>query len=178
MERLLVSFEKNTYGDLFIQHVMNIINRDERLAMKFDIGCFVKYYNESGTKWVYGIKITSGNKTPHCILFKEDYEKGYVDNNSQLFYDQIVDFGTTGNGHYAALNGNHDDIVMAQMQIEFVKETLQWKMMVGEIVEVDNVKTTENTDESTIYNPFETQWDRMIKDAEENNNYSRLTRIM
>ena len=78
----------------------------------------------------------------------------------------------------AALNGNHDDIVMAQMQIEFVKETLQWKMMVGEIVEVDNVKTMENTDESTIYNPFETQWDRMIKDAEENSNYNRLTRIM
>lgn len=178
MERLLVSFEKNTYGDLFIQHVMNIINSDERLAMKFDIGCFVKYYNESGTKWVYGIKITSGNKTPHCILFKEDYEKGYVDNNSQLFYDQIVDFGTTSGGHYAALNGNHDDIVMAQMQIEFVKETLQWKMMVGEIVEVDNVKTLENTDKSTIYNPFETQWDRMIKDAEENSNYNRLTRIM
>lgn len=172
--RLLISFEKNTYGDLYLQHIKDLISNDNELGMLFDMGCIVKYYNESGTKYSFGIKITSGNKTSHCILFKEDYEKGIVDNNSQLFYDQVVDFANTGNGHYAATNGNHDDLIMAQVQLEFVKETIQWKNFISEIVD----DTQESDEDSTIYNPFDMSWEEMDRMVfSEKGLMDRLTRF-
>ena len=176
--RLLVSFEKNTYGDLYLTHIMSYINSDERLGKLFDTGCFVKYYNETGTKWMYGIKLTSGNKSSHCILFKEDYEKGIIVNDSRDFYDQIVDFTDTGNRTYTATNGNHDDLPMAQIQLEFVKETLQWKNMVAEIPDPALSRLAANEDdESTIWNPFDIQWDILRRQESLGDNLSRLTRL-
>ena len=181
--RLLISFEKNTYGDLFIQHIMDYVNGNELLAMKFDLGCFVKYYNETGTKWVYGIKLNHNNKYTHCILFKEDYERNKVVNDSVAFMDELENFSEQGNGCFKASYG-HDDLVMAQMQIEFVKETLQWKMMVSEIVDEEENKTKQVEEEETIYNPFESIYDEYYSQIEQDiqdiqdihSNQSRLQR--
>lgn len=159
--RLLVSFEKNTYGDLYLEEINKILEKSPELGLKFDLGCMVKYYNEGGTKYTYGVKITTGNKSSHCIIFKEDYERGKVINESNVFYDEIVDFQNTGSG-YKACNGNHDDMVMAQVQIEFVKETLQWKNMIAEIPSVPVEGAEENADDSYIYNPYEGMGGRML----------------
>ena len=58
----LVSLERNTYGDLFI-HTLKAVDPN------FDESVLVKYYNEGGTKWHYGIKITSGNKKSFLYAF-------------------------------------------------------------------------------------------------------------
>jgi hypothetical protein len=44
---------------------------------------------------------------------------------------ELTLFTDTGTGHYKASFG-HDDMIMAAMQTEFVKNTLQYKILRGE----------------------------------------------
>ena len=84
------------------------------------------------TEYTYGLKITSGNKTKGCVLFKLDYERGKIINNSTLFMGEIENFcDSKGTGTYASSFG-HDDVVMAQMQIVFAKQTLQFKNLLDD----------------------------------------------
>lgn len=121
----LVSIERNTYGDIFLNDLLKL---QETSYINWDRNSLVKYYNETGTKWSNAIKITSGNKSMACSLFKEDFERKKLINKSTLFANELLNFCDDGSGHYRASYG-HDDIVMTNVQLQFVKQTRQYKFL-------------------------------------------------
>ena len=143
--KYILSFEKNTYGDIFFSNLQSI---SEQLFPEWDWSCVVKYYKDSG-KYDMGIKLTPGNKSPHCILFKEAYELGRIVNQAEDFVYEIQNFcDTKMNGHYEASYG-HDDMVMTGVQLEFVKKELQYKLL-REAYESENM-----IDQDNMYNPYD-----------------------
>ena len=165
--KTLLSYEKNTYGDLFYHSLIDNSEKVKEFTL-FDQSIIAKYYNETGTKFTYGIKITSGNKSNHCKLFKESYERDKIINNSYHLSVELGNFNDDGTGHYKAVYG-HDDMVMTAVQLEFVKETLQYKLL---RTEFDSDITYEKTDE--VYNPFEQPFDWEYLGLDSMNNSSRL----
>lgn len=165
--KTLLSYEKNTYGDLFYHQ---LIDNSEKVKdfMLFDQSIIVKYYNDTGSKFVYGIKLTSGNKTSHCKLFKESYERDKTINNSYHLSVELGNFNDDGTGHYKAVYG-HDDMVMTAVQLEFVKDTLQYKLL---RTEFDSDIAGERSEE--FYNPFEQPFDWEYFRLNSMNNSSRL----
>ena len=137
----LVSIERNTYGDIFLMDMFKLQNES---IPQWSQGNLVKYYNESGTKFNYAIKITPGNKSTMCMLFKEDFEAGKIVNQSTVYANELLNFCDDGSGHYAASFG-HDDLIMCDVQLQFVKQTLQYKYL-KEMVGVVN---------PNVFNPYE-----------------------
>jgi hypothetical protein len=148
-EKILLSFERNTYGELFVNQLIDNYMKSVPGCTNFDPSCLVRYYNDSGTKFVYGIKVTSGNKSTHCLLYKEEYEKDTLINDCAEFMVELNNFQDDGNGKYKAAFG-HDDMVMAEVQLTFVKETLQYKLFKEEFEANVDVQLPDN-----IYNSFE-----------------------
>jgi hypothetical protein len=148
-DRTLLSFERNVYGEIFVKQMTENVEKGVPGCMNFDPSVFVKYYNESGTKFHYGIKITSGNKTTHCKLYKEEYEKDLLINDAAQYMVELSNFSDDGHGKYAASFG-HDDMVMAEVQLTFVRETLQYKLLRDEFESGHDVAVPDN-----IYNGFE-----------------------
>lgn len=127
--KLLISFEKNTYGEIFLRQIYDGIENHHIISQQFDPGVLAKYYtNEKKTNFTTGIRVTPGNKSAYCIMFKESYEKDLIINDSSLFMTELDKFCDDGTGHFKASFG-HDDMVMATVQLEFVKNTLQYKFM-------------------------------------------------
>lgn len=168
-DRSLLSFERNVYGEIFVKQINENIEKNVPGCKNFDESIFVKYYNESGTKYNYGIKITSGNKTTHCMLYKEDYEKDLLINDAVEYMIELNNFSDNGNGKYAAAFG-HDDMVMAEVQLTFVRETLQYKLLKDDFETGHDVTLSD-----TIYNAFE-MFDPYARYQEvmNNNNISQL----
>lgn len=148
-EKVLLSFERNTYGELFVNQLLDNYMKGLSGCKDFDPSCIVKYWNDAGTKFVYGIKITSGNKSTHCLLFKEEYEKDSIINDCGDFMIELNNFQDDGSGKYKAVFG-HDDMVMAEVQLTFVKETLQYKLFKEEFEAGMDAAVPDN-----IYNPYE-----------------------
>ena len=148
-DRTLLSFERNVYGDLFIRLLQENFDKNVPGCHNYDNSMLVKYYNDNFTKFEYGIKITSGNKTMHCLLYKEAYENDVLINDAAEYMVELNNFTDKGNGTYAAAFG-HDDMVMTEVQLMFVKSTLQYKLMKDDF---ESNFTIEMPD--TIYNPFE-----------------------
>ena len=116
-----------SWGELFLKHIDGFIDKNE--IPGFDKSVLVKYYNDSGTKFEYGVQITRGNKNTTCTLFKEDFEKGNIINTASDFVSELINFADIeGKGVWKAAFG-HDDLVMAMIQIEFVKKTIQYIIM-------------------------------------------------
>ena len=63
---------------------------------------------------------------------------------------ELEKFTNTGNNTFKASFG-HDDMVMSQVQLEFVKETLQYKLLRSEFDSKVNTK-----EDSMYYNPYGT----------------------
>lgn len=147
LNKYLVSLEWNTYGELFLSYLYDNMDNHQDIMHGFDPSNIVKYYNESGSRYLNGIKITSGNKTTACLMFKEDYEKNIAKNDSDTFIFELEKFCNDGTNHFKASYG-HDDMVMSQVQLNFVKKTLQYKILRGQFDEGLEIK-------SNIYNPFE-----------------------
>lgn len=164
-EHTLLSYEKNTYGELFYRDLMDNMEKDPLIMQKFDTSLLVKYFNESGSRYVTGVKLTSGNKTSHCLLFKNTYERNKYICRDTRFMAELSNFTDDGTGHYSASFG-HDDFVMAAMQTEFVRSTLQYKILRDDfslgLAPVEN---------DTIYNPFENPYEQYDYF---NNNRSRI----
>lgn len=144
-DRSLISFERNTYGEIFLKDINDLANKQ---YPEWDPGFMVKYYTESGNKFHYGIKITSGNKTTHCVIFKESFERGKTINHAEQFIYELQNFCDDGTGHYKASFG-HDDIVMTAVQLEFVRKELQYRMM------RDDFESGNAYQEDTIWNPYD-----------------------
>ena len=149
-DKVLLSFERNVYGEIFVNQLIENVMKNAPGCANFDQSCIVKYWNESGTKFTYGIKITSGNKSAHCLLYKEEYEKGLLVNDSAEYMVELNNFSDDGNGKYKAAFG-HDDMVMAEVQLTFVRETLQYKLFKDEFETSYHASSTPDT----IFNPFE-----------------------
>lgn len=152
MDNVLLSFERNLFGDLFLAQLRTNTDKYDIIRDRFDPGILFKYYNEQNTKYTYGIKITPGNKTKYCVLFKSEYEKGKIINNSTLFLNELDNFcDNKGNNTYAASLG-HDDVVMAQIQLSIIKQSYQFKML------LDDYALGNSTVDENIYNPYDTAW--------------------
>lgn len=167
-ERVLLSFERNTYGELFVNQLIDNYMKNTPGCTNFDPSCIVKYWNDSGTKFVYGIKITSGNKSTHCMLYKEEYEKDTLINDSAEYMIELNNFSDDGNGRYKAAFG-HDDMVMAEVQLTFVRETLQYKLFKDEFEAGHNTLLPD-----TIFNPFE-QYDPFMGQIENMYNINQMS---
>lgn len=166
----LVSFERNTYGEIFLKDINDF---SEKKYPTWDPGFLVKYYTESGTKYHHGIKITPGNKTTHCIIFKESFERGKTINEAEQFIYELQNFSDDGTGHYKASFG-HDDMIMTNVQLEFVRKTLQYKMM------RDDFESGLSVQEETIWNPYDnTGWDpSMQMFGQPSDSLNSLNRLM
>jgi hypothetical protein len=167
-ERVLLSFERNTYGELFVNQLIDNYMNNMPGCTNFDPSCIVKYWNDSRTKFVYGIKITSGNKSTHCLLYKEEYEKNMLINDSAEYMIELNNFSDDGNGRYKAAFG-HDDMVMAEVQLTFVRETLQYKLFKDEFEAGHNTMLPD-----TIFNPFE-QYDPFMGQMENMYNINQMS---
>lgn len=166
-ERTLLSFEKNTYGDLFYRDLMDNMEKDPIISGLFDSSIIVKYWNESGSRYVLGIKITPGNKSKYCLLFKASYERGKYVCHDTKYMLELSNFTDDGTGHYKASFG-HDDLVMASIQTEFVRGTLQYKIM-KESFSMDAAPTTTDY----IYNPYDDAYERYIQTESVGVDYNR-----
>jgi hypothetical protein len=188
-DRMLLSFERNVYGEIFVKQMAENTEKNMPGCKGFDPSIFVKYYNEAGTKFNYGIKITSGNKTTHCKLYKEDYEKNLLINDASQYMIELSNFSDNGHDKFEAAFG-HDDMVMAEVQLTFVRETLQYKLLKDEFeagANIDIPDTIYNAFE--IYDPFKNYRELMdinnisysdmynIYDIDINNMYKRLNSI-
>lgn len=168
-ERILLSYERNTYGELFYRDMLDNMDKDSYISQNFDPAILVKYFNDTGTKFNYGVKLTAGNKSTHCLLFKESYERNKYINKSTQFMNELSNFSDDGSNHYKASFG-HDDLVMAAVQIEFVKSTLQYRIMRDEFSSGEMP-----VDDNRFYNPFELT--EMEIDYYINDNLNRLNRM-
>lgn len=144
--KLLISVETNLFGELFIKQLL--ANQELNEFSKFDESIIIKYYNDTMSKYTYGLKISRGNKTVGCTLFKDKYEKDQIINNSTLFLNEAENFcDNKGNNTYQASFG-HDDVVMAQIQLVHAQQTIQYKNLKADI------GTEETPDSTTNYNPY------------------------
>lgn len=147
--KTLFSYERNIYGDILLKQMTENADKNINGCSNFDSSIIVKYYNDSFTHFNYGIKVTSGNKSKYCLLYKEDYERGNIINDSAEFMNELNNFVDKGNGTFAASFG-HDDMVMAEVQVSFVRDTLQYKLLKNEFEESAQVELPEN-----LYNPYD-----------------------
>lgn len=170
-DKTLLSWERNTYGDLFYKQLLENMEKIPT-CYGFDQSICVKYFNETGNKFNYGIKITSGNKTNHCKLFKEDFEKELIINDSYQTSIELGNFNDDGTGHYKAVFG-HDDIIMTMVQLTFIKDTLQYKMLKSDfdsgIIQTDS--------QSQVYDMYAEPWGYEQIDLDLKGNISRLGRF-
>ena len=173
LNKVLLSYERNTYGDLFYKQLIENAEKDP-LVSDFDESIIVKYFNETGTKFNRGIKITSGNKTVHCKLFKEDFERGLITNNSLQTSIELGNFNDDGTGHYKAVFG-HDDLVMTMVQLTFVKNTLQYKMMKSDF---DSQIEPQQSQPDSNYDIYAEPWGEDIYDLDVKGNVGRLNRFI
>ena len=172
-DKVLLSYERNTYGDLFYKQMIENAEKDP-LVSDFDESIIVKYFNETGTKFNYGIKVTSGNKTVHCKLFKEDFERGLITNDSIQTSIELGNFNDDGTGHYKAVFG-HDDLVMTMVQMTFVKNTLQYQMMKNDF---DSQITITQSQQDSNYDIYDEPWGEDIYDLDIKGNVGRLNRFL
>lgn len=158
VEHTLLSFERNIYGDMFVKQMEENVEKQVYGCQNFDNSMLVKYYNDAMTHFDYGIKVTSGNKSKHCLLYKEAYETDLFINDSAEFMVELNNFTDKGNGTYAAAFG-HDDMVMAEVQLTFARETLQYKLLKDEFEDGKGF-VNDNT-----YNPFESSYDILMQQS-------------
>ena len=158
----LVSLEYNLYGELWISNFKNMF--DKHSFTNFSEDNFVKFYNESMSKYWLGIRVTSKTKKMACKLFKSDYDSNYIINRSTQFLDELRHFvDKNGNGTYEASFG-HDDLVMSQIQLPLTKQSLQFKNLVDEYItytqnglKSGNINFFDTIGEVNDYDYFESQ---------------------
>ena len=154
MDRYKISIERNLYGELFANYLMDEIENDMANLNRFNEDCFVKYWDDHKNMYIIGTRINHQNKVKGCKLFKYDFENGMITNKSDMFVNELTNFcDTKGTNVYKATFG-HDDLVMAQMQVEFVKDSLSFKNLKDDF---SMYCKTGNTGGAT-YNPWEALW--------------------
>lgn len=151
--RYIISVELNLYGELFVNYMKTIIDRDTMTVQFFSEDAFVKYYNDSMTKYEFGARITPSTKQKYCKLFKSDIEDGKIVCCATKFHNELTNFcDQKGNGTYKASFG-HDDFVMAQIQLEAVFKTVQWKNFVEDFFAYEETKKMKSANANSGQRP-------------------------
>ena len=154
-DRCLTSIEWNTYGALFYRMLMDLndIEYDEENSWRFNINGIdpdgldqtriVNYKKgsmeenilgvvKSTSKFVPGIRFTSGNKSAACSLLKMLLERGDVELTSLATVSELENFeDKNGSGTYKASYG-HDDLICTCLQIPMMQQTPIWKDFIEE----------------------------------------------
>lgn len=154
INRYLVSLEYNLYGELFAKYIIDTIEKDPANAYRYNEDIIMKYWNEEMTRYTLGKKISSKTKQYGTAMFKQFFEKEEICNYSLQFLTQLSHFcDSKGNGTYAASFG-HDDLVMAQLQMVYVRENPQYDSLC-------HMFTAENQyiEDTTSYNPYDNNLD-------------------
>ena len=152
-DRYLLSFERNTYGDIFWEEMKK--QAEEADSLEWSGGTVIRY------KGTPGIKITPANKTPHCLLFKEAFEKGDILARDEEYIYELQNFTDHGNGRYRASFG-HDDLIMSSIQVTFATSTPEYSHWLE-----DWEMSHENPDpggSQDFWNPYKTLGDPMDGD--------------
>lgn len=151
----IVSFEKNTYGDIFYRDVKDFCDDHD-----IEYPRFVKYAATGSNKKNPGIKITPGNKSDHCKLFKEAFEKGQIQCNCEQWILESYNF-VEDNGSYKASYG-HDDLMMAAIQLTFVEESTEYTVLLDQPDPVEARNQALLEDKEYIDNPIDSRFKGQI----------------
>ena len=131
-DRYIYSFERNVNGDLWKSNFTGLA--DTTYTTNFSMDNFIKFYNETMTRFTYGVYISYKSKQMGCKLFRNAYTKGNIINRSHIFFNELKCFcDKNGNGSYEAIYG-HDDSVMAEVQLPLLYDTIQFKEFLEEFV--------------------------------------------
>lgn len=148
-----VSIEMNTYGELFVRYLKDLIDSDPDYT-KFNTDCFLRFRSERTlngklkVEYKVGVKMDKKEKLYGCLTFKTKFEADEITNDSDLFLNEAYNFcDETGNNTYQASYG-HDDIFMAQMQLVFFERSSVYKNM------IDNLKNG-GVNEGKFYNFYD-----------------------
>ena len=142
--RYIASVEYNLYGELFVEHVRRFLD-NMPMMQSFSADVFIKYWNDARTKYINGIRVNRSNKIDMCKKFKQNFELKKVLCPDTRFLNELTNFSEQGNGSFASIVG-HDDLVMAEIQLEEVYKTLQFKNLEEDM----NMDPTQHL--GTIYN--------------------------
>ena len=128
--QIIISLERNTYGDLFMRYVMEFIEKDMDID-NFNEQMFIKSKN-THNKWQYGIQMTPKSKLIGCKTFKEKYEKDKIRCLDHRYIVELQNFSDTkGNNTYKAIVG-HDDLVMTHVQLALIQDLNMYKSFASE----------------------------------------------
>lgn len=155
MDNTILSFESNTYGSLFYKSLLTYTDKhpdiywDPGIIAKYESDLFSETKNTDSSggskisnKYILGFKVTSSSKKMSCKLFKYQYESGLIVNPSSKFIMQMENFSDhKGNGSYEATYG-HDDIVMAEVQMAALTQTLKYRVLISSFEETVNTDTS------------------------------------
>ena len=154
-ENCIWSLEWNTYGALFYRLLMDYNEDDYEVETKWrfnivndgiELSNFVQYKKSamdeqiigrtgSSSRFIPGIKFTSGNKGTACSLLKTLFEKGQVNTRDIVTLGELENFeDKNGNGTYKASYG-HDDLIMTFVQIPMVMQTGKYTSLLEDIEE-------------------------------------------
>jgi len=154
-ENCMWSLEWNTYGALFYRLLMDYNEDDYEISTKWrfnivtdgiELSNFVQYKKSSmdeqiigrtgsTSRFIPGIKFTSGNKGTACSLLKTLFEKGQVTTRDIVTLGELENFeDKNSNGTYKASYG-HDDIIMTFVQIPMVMQTGKYSSFLEDIEE-------------------------------------------
>jgi len=171
-ENCIWSLEWNTYGALFYRMLMNL-NEDDydtdtiyRFNISQDgleLSNFVMYKKTAmdeqiigktgASRYIPGIKFTSGNKGTACSLLKMLFEKHQIDTTDLITLGELENFeDKNGNGSYKASYG-HDDLIMTFVQLPMIQQTSRYKNFIEEYEESkisNSINNKWNTDDSTF----------------------------
>lgn len=160
--RHLYSFEANMNGDLWKSNFKSLA--EVKYTKNFTMDNFIKYYNESLTRFKYGVYISHKSKQLGCKLFRTAYTKGNIHNTSHIFYNELKCFcDKNGNGTYAAIYG-HDDTVMSLVQLPLIYDTIQFKDFLEEFI--SNTGADDKGQNENFYQDIQPESGRIQSPAE------------
>jgi hypothetical protein len=126
--KYVLSIEYNIFGELYIRTLKDLIDGDLTNYMVFNEDNIIKYYKKDND-FLMGIRMTSATKALAVAQFKFMFEKGYINNESMQFLNELTCFcDNKNNGTFQASYG-HDDLVMSQMQLVLAMDTPRFKEM-------------------------------------------------
>lgn len=120
INHILVSLEWNMYGESFYRSLIEMEDWDESIL--------TRYYGKDNTSMTPGIKFNGSNKHYFCSVFRDSVINGKFSVTDVVLLGEMECFEERSPGRFCASTG-HDDLMMAAIQTECVKTTINFKFM-------------------------------------------------